>query len=212
MEEILSCSLKLNRSTGRKPYNEEKIFTKTNKNKIKNWFDTWRIRNPNTNRYTFHQQHSSGYIQRRLDYFFISNISQEYLKKPNVLAAFSTDHSPIMFSLFSKSEETGGKGLWKHNNSLCEKSTYIQTIKKHISTLENLKNEIILDEQSVQEYSKYEIRKFSKTVSERAACSKKTESSALETKLKILGSKIRYRGDPEYVHCKRTWQMMWRKN
>ena len=39
------------------------------------------------------------------------NISQEYLKNPNVLAAFSTDHSPIMFSLFSKSKETGGKGL-----------------------------------------------------------------------------------------------------
>ena len=109
-----------------------------------------------------------------------------------------------MFSLFTISEETGGKGLWKHNNSSCEKSTYIHTMKKHISTLENLKNEIILDEQSVREYSKYEIRKFSQKFSEKAACSKKTESSALETKLKILGSKIRYRGDPEYIHCKRT--------
>ena len=56
----------------------------------------------------------------------------------------------------------------------------------------------------MQEYSKYETRKFSETFSEKAACSKKTESSALETKLKILGSKIRYRGDPEYIHCKRT--------
>ena len=32
--------------------------------------DIWRIRNPNTKRYTFCQQHSSGYIQRRLDYVF----------------------------------------------------------------------------------------------------------------------------------------------
>ena len=32
------------------------------------------IRNPNTKRYTFCQQHSSGYIQRRLDQFFISNV------------------------------------------------------------------------------------------------------------------------------------------
>ena len=39
--------------------------------------DIWRIRNPNTKRYTFRQQHSSGYIQRRLDYFFISNVLQE---------------------------------------------------------------------------------------------------------------------------------------
>ena len=76
--------------------------------------------------------------------FSISNVLQEYLKKPNILPAFSTDHSPIMFSLFTISEETGGKGLWKHNNSSCEKSTYIHTMKKHISTLENLKNEMMM--------------------------------------------------------------------
>ena len=80
--------------------------------------DIWRITNPNTMRHTFRQQHSSGHIQRRLDYFLISNILQESLKKPDVLAAFSTDHSPIMFSLFSKSEGKRGKGLWKHSNSL----------------------------------------------------------------------------------------------
>ena len=59
--------------------------------------DIWRVRNPNTKRYTFCQQHSSGYIQRRLDYFFISNVLQESVKNPDVLAAFSTDHSPIIF-------------------------------------------------------------------------------------------------------------------
>ena len=83
-------------------------------------------------------------------------------KKNNVLAAFLIDHSP-MFSLFSKSEETGGKCLWKRN-SLCEKSTYIHTMKNIISTLENLKNEIIPDEQSGRGYSKHKIRKFSKNL------------------------------------------------
>ena len=91
--------------------------------------DIWRIRNPNTKRYTFRQQHSSGYIQRRLDYFFISNVLQESVKNPDVLAAFSTDHSPMMFSVFSKSEGKRGKDLWKHNNSLCEESLYIDSIK-----------------------------------------------------------------------------------
>ena len=95
--------------------------------------DIWRTKNPNTKRYTFPQQHSSGYIQRRIDYFFISNVLQECAKNPGDLAAFWTDHSPIMFSLFNKSEGTRGKGLWKHNNSLCEKSTYINRMKKHLS-------------------------------------------------------------------------------
>ena len=91
-----------------------------------------------------------------------------------------------MFSLFSKSEGTRGKGLWKHNNSLCEKSIYINSMKKHItSTLENLKNENITDEQSVWEYLKYK-KKISKKASKEAVRSKKIESSALETKLKIL--------------------------
>ena len=149
-------------------------------------YGIWRIRNPNTKRYTFRQQHSSGYTQRRLDYFSMSNVLQESVKNPDVLTAFSTDHSPIMFSLFSKSEGKRGKGLWKHNNSLCEKSAYINSMKKHISTLENLKNENITDEQNVWKYLKYKIRKFSKNFSKEAARSKKIESSAVKTKLKIL--------------------------
>ena len=95
---------------------------------IKDKFDLcviWRIRNPNAKRYTFRKQHSSGYIRRRLDYFFISKVLQEFVKNPDVLAAFSTDHSPITFAFSSKSEGTRSKDLWKHNNSLCENSTYI---------------------------------------------------------------------------------------
>ena len=43
------------------------------------------------------------------------------------------------------------------------------------------------------EYLKYEIRKFPKNFSKEAAHSKKIESSTLETKLKMLESKTRYR-------------------
>ena len=86
--------------------------------------DVWRNRNPNTKLYIFRLQYSFGYTQRRLDYFFISNVLQEFVNIPDVSAALSTDHSPIMFSLFSKSEGMRGKGLWKHDNFLCEKSTY----------------------------------------------------------------------------------------
>ena len=31
--------------------------------------DIWRIRNPREKRFTFRQNHISGYIQRRFDYF-----------------------------------------------------------------------------------------------------------------------------------------------
>ena len=75
-------------------------------------------------------------------------------------------------------------------------------MKKHIiSTSENLKNENIADEQSVWKYLKYEIRKFPKKFSKEAVRSKKIESSALETKLKVE-SKIRFRDNPKYIHGK----------
>ena len=42
--------------------------------------DIWRIRNPKRRRFTFRQHHSTGFIQRRLDYFFISNSLQESIQ------------------------------------------------------------------------------------------------------------------------------------
>ena len=60
--------------------------------------DAWRIRNPKKKRFTFRQHHSTGFIQRHLDCFFVSNFLQESIKSADTLAAFSTDHSPITLS------------------------------------------------------------------------------------------------------------------
>ena len=39
--------------------------------------DIWRLRNPDAKQFTFRQKHASGFLQRRLDYFFISNSLQD---------------------------------------------------------------------------------------------------------------------------------------
>ena len=83
-----------------------------------NLCDIWRIRNPKIEGFTFRQQHMSGFIQKRLDYFFVSNLLQEPVDKTDVLAASSTDHSPLLFSLDLCKDENRGKRLWKFNNSL----------------------------------------------------------------------------------------------
>ena len=98
-----------------------------------------------------------------------------------------------MFSRSCKSEGNRGKGLWKRNNSLCENTT---------SPSKNLNNENITHEQSVWEYSKYEIRKLSKHFTNKAVRSNKIKYPALETKLKILESKIINGDDLEYSHYK----------
>ena len=58
-----------------------------------NLTDIWRIRNPKAKQYTFRQKHVSGFLQRRLDYFFISNNIQEFILDTNIIPAISSDHS-----------------------------------------------------------------------------------------------------------------------
>ena len=64
-------------------------------------YNTILIRNPKAKQYTFRQQHVSGFLQRRLDYFFISNNIQEFILDIDIIPAISSDHSPILIS-FSK--------------------------------------------------------------------------------------------------------------
>ena len=64
--------------------------------------DIWRIRNPKTKQYTFRQKHVSGFLQRPLYYFFISNNIQEFILDIDIIPAISSDHSSILISLSKK--------------------------------------------------------------------------------------------------------------
>lgn len=66
-----------------------------------------------------------------------------------MLTAFSTDHSPLMFSPDLNKNENRGKGLWKVNNSLSMNSDFATKMKFHIrSTLKTLEKEGITDFQA----------------------------------------------------------------
>ena len=45
------------------------------------------------------QQHSPGFIQRGLDYIFISNTLQELVTTTEMLIPISANHSPVIYSL-----------------------------------------------------------------------------------------------------------------
>ena len=61
--------------------------------------DIWRVRNLKSKRFTFTQKHSSGFVERRLDYILISITLQEFVNMTDILTPISTDHSPVLFSL-----------------------------------------------------------------------------------------------------------------
>ena len=155
-------------------------------------YDIWHIRNLKKRRCTFRQNHFSGYIQRRLDYFFVSNSPQEAIKNVDILASFSTDHSPIIITLSKLNEFTKGKGLWKFNNSLISNEHYVEKMKNYIYDILNfLNNKNSKDDQVIQ-YSK----RLAKTLREEREC--------LERKLKILEqiSESNLNNNPEYYECK----------
>ena len=86
----------------------------------------------NLRRFTCRQNHSSSFIEWRLDFFHISNTSQEFVKNTDVLAFFGTDHSPNVFSLELKDMILCGKGFWKFNSSLISNTKYTENMQNHI--------------------------------------------------------------------------------
>ena len=148
--------------------------------------DIWRIRNPKTKRYTFRQTHVSGLIERRLDYFSISNSMQVSVKNIDIIASLLTDHSPITFSYCKYEESNRGRGFRKFNNRLIENEEYVDQMKKLVSDILNdvLFNENILDDQVKWEYLKYNIRKYTINFSKTLAKNTNKQIVDLETKLK----------------------------
>ena len=64
------------------------------------------MRNSNVKHFTFWQQHISGCIQRRLDYFFISNVLQESVKDLMIYLLFDR---LVTSNIFLSSNSEGAK-------------------------------------------------------------------------------------------------------
>ena len=77
--------------------------------------------------------HCTGFIQRRLDYIFISNSLQECINDISIFAFFSTDHSPVHLSLFKENyifDFTFQKPFSKYNEVLKRSTNLKFTIYK----------------------------------------------------------------------------------
>ena len=133
----------------------------------------------------FYQNHVSGRIQRRMDYFLISNVLQETVIKADVLPSFCSDHRAIIFTTSFESNNKRRKGLLKLNKSLLSKDKYINNSRNHISeSLSILDQNGIRDDQIRWEFKKFEIRQFSISFSKNFSKSLNAEREILEKELK----------------------------
>ena len=152
-----------------------------------NLVDIWRIRNALSKRFTFRKNHFSGFIQRRLDYVFISNHFQEFTKNIDILPAFCSDHSPILCTFEKSSEFNTGRNFWKFNSSLTKDKNFVKNLKEHIKFIKNSFISNFENKPQLQwEYLKYEMRSFAIKFSKNKAKIKREKILTLENKLKKL--------------------------
>ena len=61
--------------------------------------DIWRVCNPESKKFTWRQK--NPLIQRRLDYWFISDSLQDDVVKTDIITAINTDHSAVVLEVDS---------------------------------------------------------------------------------------------------------------
>ena len=149
--------------------------------------DIWRIKHKKEKKYTFRQRHYSGYLQRRLDFIFISNQLQTMVNKSDILVAISTDHSPVLMNLTIENIQIQkGAGYWKYNSSLNDDLIYTNQLIQLIDDF--LLNCPITNKQAQWELLKYEIRKFTIQYTKKKSREKRKHKLDLESKLDSLKS------------------------
>ena len=148
--------------------------------KIKSKFDLcdiFRIRYPTKKRFTYFQR--NPILGRRLDLFLVSNSVQDNIDKCLVLPSLSSDHSPVMISVKSASNQfKKGPSYWKFNNSLIGNETFCNNLEQKIETLKTELSSI--EPQMKWELLKFEIRQFSVKFSKKLARDKRENQAKWE--------------------------------
>ena len=88
--------------------------------------DIWRIRNPTASRFTWRQK--TPLVQRRLDYWLISDSLQDEIISVEIKTSIKTDHSAITLSISSLDETERGPNFWKFNSNLVNDSDYCELL------------------------------------------------------------------------------------
>ena len=92
--------------------------------------DLFRVRNPYTRRFTW--RHKNSFLRRRLDYFLVSEYSQEQIDTFNIIPSVHTDHSTLKIKFSPLGERERGPSHWKFDNSLVLDKDFVTVMKNKI--------------------------------------------------------------------------------
>ena len=145
------------------------------------YIDIWRLRNPDKKCYTWKQ--NKPLIQRRLDYWLISNDFQDDVHNTGIISAIKTDHAAIVLQISSVEKQPTGPSYWKFNSSLLEVPEYINLIKDNVpSWLAEFGD--VSDKGLLWDLIKYKIRQVTMRFSKTKARERRSRLWEIENKLK----------------------------
>ena len=145
--------------------------------------DIWRIRNPNTKRFTWRR--NNPIIKSRLDYWLISETVEDSIKECDIIPFHHTDHSAVTLRVEGSSARTKGRGIWRLNTSFLTEELYIKGLMdKHEEWKKEFKE--VQDPRMKWELMKYRIRQYSMKYGKEKARNIKNTETEIETKLKAI--------------------------
>ena len=114
---------------------------------------------PDSRRFSWRRK--TPFLQRRLDYFFVSDSLQESIEMIDIIPSIASDHSAIILKLRPTYEGNRGRSYWKFNSSLTEDRQFVNSLKNEISVFE--KEVCFLTDPIMKwEFLKFKFREFSR--------------------------------------------------
>ena len=86
----------------------------------------WRIRRPTVTRFTWRQK--KPIIQRRLDYWLVSDSLQDDIDSVDIKTSIKSDHSAIRLSINDLDDLEKGPNFWKFDPNLVNDSVYCELL------------------------------------------------------------------------------------
>ena len=84
--------------------------------------DIWRVRHPKEKRFAWRQK--TPIIQRRLDFWLISDVLQDDVVSVDIKPSIKSDHSAITLLINGVDDSERGPSFWKFNSTLVNDSDY----------------------------------------------------------------------------------------
>ena len=152
---------------------------------------------PQTQRYTWkgnrvYNKTDKQTIHRRLDYVFISESLQPYIKESDIINAPDTDHSAIVLDMSNDLDldsEKHGPSYWKFNNSLLNDREFVDRVKEEIKEIKESFEYALQPNAGSREkweYMKYKLRSKVIDISKEKKRKDTHRTGVIEQRLKLV--------------------------